>query len=150
MGLFLTTVLQRATELRSGARHLSTDTFRDLWQQAPYLTLAAGATGIAAAIEVSKQVPAPTRLIGTPGRPAPGTEAQPAETAAAIAPTRIDAVRRQAIGVAIALVLVVVAASQVVERLINRFLRPDTQEWTWIGDLVLSVGLLVMTTYGRD
>jgi hypothetical protein len=51
---------------------------------------------------------------------------------------------RRSIGPGLALVAVTIAGAQALEWAINRFLRPDAQEWTWISDVVLSVGLLVM------
>jgi sigma-B regulation protein RsbU (phosphoserine phosphatase) len=39
----------------------------------------------------------------------------------------------------------VVAASQLVELVINRLLRPDLEEWTWISETLVTAALLVLT-----
>ena len=46
---------------------------------------------------------------------------------------------------AAAILGVVVAASQLVELTINRLLRPDLEEWTWISEALVIAALLVLT-----
>jgi hypothetical protein len=43
------------------------------------------------------------------------------------------------------LVLCAIAASQGIELFVNRVLRPDAEEITWIGEAVLAVGFVVVT-----
>ena len=40
--------------------------------------------------------------------------------------------------------LVILICSQILEWIINRELRPDAEEWTWIGDVAVSTGFFVM------
>ncbi|MES1255254.1 MAG: PP2C family protein-serine/threonine phosphatase [Acidobacteriota bacterium] len=57
---------------------------------------------------------------------------------------RANAATRRSIEGGLTFVLLVIAGAQVLEWAINRFLRPDAEEWTWISDVVLSVGLVTM------
>ncbi len=49
------------------------------------------------------------------------------------------------VGLAVVVLFAAVAASQLVELLINRVLRPDLAEWTWISEALLVAALLVFT-----
>jgi serine phosphatase RsbU (regulator of sigma subunit) len=53
--------------------------------------------------------------------------------------------RLRVAGVAAALLAAVVAASQILELAINRLLRPDLEEWTWISETLVIAALLVLT-----
>ena len=146
MRLLLATIVQHAIDLRRAAWHLSSDTLRDLWRQAPYLTSVGGAVGIVVAVAAVRLFPA-TGVSGGRLRPrAFGWHAQATgEPSVRSAPPRADTATPHAIAVALALVLITIAGSQGLERLINRLLRPDAQAWTWISDVILSSGLLTMT-----
>jgi hypothetical protein len=148
MNVLLATVAQRITELGRTVRLMSAEALWDLWKQAPYLTSAGGVVGLAAAITVSKLLPTTV----TPAergrqRTVGSSTVTSGQTRLPGAWPRADRARRHSIAVALTLVLVTVAGSQGIERLINRVLRPDAEEWTWIGDLILSAGLLVMTIF---
>ena len=148
MNVLLTTLAQRTMELRRLVRHISTEALWDLRKQAPYLTSAGGVVGIAAAIAMSELFPAAVVSSEKRRQQTVRESASPSrERHVPSAWARADAATRHSIGVALALVLVTLAGSQGLERLINRFLRPDAEEWTWIGDLILSAGLLVMTIF---
>ncbi len=142
------TLAQRMTELRSLARLISTETSWHLLKQAPYLASAGSVVGIAAAIAVSK-------LLSTTGaaierrcwRPFPARTFAFGDAWSPGMWTSASAATRRSIGLALALVLITVAGSQALERVINRLLRPDAEEWTWISDVILSAGLLVMTLF---
>jgi len=147
MNPLIATILQRAVDLRRVAHYVSSDALRDLWRQAPYLTSVGGAIGIAAAIAVSKLFPGSSGGFDAPSRHPSARSEEHTSAARGWNTWRRNAVNAHAIGVALALVVITIVASQGVERLINRVLRPDAEEWTWIGDLILSVGLLVMTMF---
>jgi Stage II sporulation protein E (SpoIIE) len=124
-----------------------TEALWDLWRQAPYLTSVGGAIGIAAAIAGSKLFPTLTSADELrQGACGLGARAV-GETPVPSAWPRVDAATRRSIGVALALVSATILGSQGLERIVNRFLRPDAEEWTWIGDVVLSAGLVVMTIF---
>ena len=48
-------------------------------------------------------------------------------------------------GLAAAVLGTVVVAAQLIELFINRVLRPDLEEWTWISEALMVVALLVLT-----
>jgi serine phosphatase RsbU (regulator of sigma subunit) len=48
-------------------------------------------------------------------------------------------------GLAAAVLGTVVVAAQLIELFINRVLRPDLEEWTWISEVLMVVALLVLT-----
>ena len=48
-------------------------------------------------------------------------------------------------GLVAAVLVGVVAVSQLLELFINRFLRPDLEEWTWISEVLVLAALLVLT-----
>jgi sigma-B regulation protein RsbU (phosphoserine phosphatase) len=54
--------------------------------------------------------------------------------------------RLRVIGLAAAVLVTLVAASQLIELFINRVLRPDLEEWTWISEATMVAALLVVTT----
>lgn len=139
----LLTFAQRTTALRRVTGLVSTEVLWGLWKQAPYLT-SGGVAAFAAAIAVSKLF-APT-AVEEPRRLAANGVADPSRESHPLgAWARAEATNRHAIGVALTIVLVTVASSEALERLVNRFFRPNAEEWTWIGDVVLSTALLVMT-----
>ena len=144
MSLLLATFAQRATDLRRVARFASTEALWNLGMRAPYLTSLGGVVGLAAAAAVS-------RVLSATGVSADAHRWPPVRTRGQAWWPRVwsprHATTRRSIGVAVALVAVTIVGSQGLERLINRLLRPDAEEWTWIGDLVLSAGLLVMTVF---
>ena len=53
--------------------------------------------------------------------------------------------RLRVISQAAAVLSAVVGTAQFIELFINRVLRPDLDEWTWISDVLIFAGLLVMT-----
>jgi sigma-B regulation protein RsbU (phosphoserine phosphatase) len=53
--------------------------------------------------------------------------------------------RLRVISQAAAVLSAVVGTAQFIELFINRVLRPDLDEWTWISDVLMVAGLLVMT-----
>jgi len=53
--------------------------------------------------------------------------------------------RLRVAALAAAILAAVVAASQLIELFINRLLRPDLEEWTWISEILVSAALLVST-----
>ncbi len=53
--------------------------------------------------------------------------------------------RLRVIGVALGVLVAIVVASQVVESIITRVLRPDLKEWTWISEAIVIAALLVLT-----
>jgi len=56
------------------------------------------------------------------------------------APTRL-----RVSGLAAAVLGTVVVAAQLIELFINRVLRPDLEEWTWISEVLMVVALLILT-----
>ena len=52
-------------------------------------------------------------------------------------------------GLAAAVLGTVVVAAQLIELFINRVLRPDLEEWTWISEVLMVVALLVLTALWR-
>jgi Stage II sporulation protein E (SpoIIE) len=148
MGILLATLAQRTTEFRRMARLISAGALCDFQKQAMYLGSAGGVVGIAAAIAMSKFLR--TAVVVTEGRRRRTVRESTSLLGEVWWPSvggSRDAATWRSMGVALVLVSVTVAGSQGLERLINRLLRPDAEEWTWISDLILSAGLLVMTVF---
>ncbi len=53
--------------------------------------------------------------------------------------------RLSVIGLSAAVLGTIVVAAQLIELFINRVLRPDLEEWTWISDILMVAALLVLT-----
>ena len=53
--------------------------------------------------------------------------------------------RLRVTGLAAAVLGTVVVAAQLIELFINRVLRPDLEEWTWISEVLVLAALLVLT-----
>ena len=53
--------------------------------------------------------------------------------------------RLKVTGLVAAVLLTVVAAAQLIELFINRVLRPNLEEWTWISEILVVAALLVLT-----
>jgi hypothetical protein len=142
------TLAQRMTELRRMARLVSADALCDLRRLAPYMTSAGSVFGIAVAVATSKLLmTSGDATDGLGWRPAPErTGSARAAWWTSLWSSRHTTTRRS-IGIVLVCVALTVVGSQIAERAINRLLRPDAAEWTWIGDVILSTGLVVMTVF---